>query len=147
MAVVDASVYVSLINPLEDAHTESWAWLRNTLAGGEEIAAPVVLVPEVAAALSRGLDEPTLAWRAVQQILSNNVVELVPVTTPLAQRAADIAIDQRIRGADAIYVALAEHRQHELVTLDRQQLERGAAVVTTRRPGAVSPLEDMTDTS
>ncbi len=135
MAVVDASVYVALINAHEDAHAESWAWLREVYAGGEEIAAPVILVTEVAAAISRGLDEPALAWRAVQQILSRNVVELVPVATPMAERAADIAIDHRIRGADALYVALAEHRRDELITLDRQQLERGAVVITTRRPG------------
>ncbi len=135
MAVVDASVYVALINVHEEAHAESWAWLRDVHARSEEIAAPVILVPEVAAAISRGLDEPTLAWRAVQQILSRNVVELVPVASPMAERAADIAIDHRIRGADALYVALAEHRSDELVTLDRQQLERGAAVVAARRPG------------
>ncbi len=134
MAVVDASVYVALINAHEEGHAGSWAWLREVFDAGEEIAAPVILVPEVAAAISRGLDEPALAWRAVQQILSRNVVELVPVAPPMAERAADIAIDHRIRGADALYVALAENRRDELVTLDRQQLERGAAVIPTRRP-------------
>ncbi len=135
MAVVDASVYVALINAHEEAHADAWAWLREAHSGGEEIAAPVILLTEVAAAISRGLDEPTLAWRAVRQILSRNVVELVPITTKLAERAADVAIYHRIRGADALYVALAEHRQDYLVTLDRQQLERGAAMVTTHRPG------------
>lgn len=135
MAVVDASVYVALINHREASHADSWDWLREVVARGEEIAAPAILVTEVAAAISRGLEEPTLAWRAVQQILSRNLVELVPVVTPMAGRAADIAIDHRIRGADALYVALAERRKDELVTLDRQQLERGAAVVPTRRPG------------
>ena len=136
MAVVDASVYVALINAHEDAHAESWAWLRAAHADGVNIAAPVILVTEVAAAISRGLDQPTLAWRAVQQILSGKLVELVPVATPMAKRAADIAIDHRIRGADALYVALAEHRDDELITLDRQQLDRGAAVIPTRRPTA-----------
>lgn len=135
MAVVDASVYVALINSHEEAHAVSWVWLREVFDGGEEISAPAILVTEVAAAISRGLGQPALAWRAVQQILSRNVVELVPVVIPMAERAADIAIDHRIRGADALYVALAEHRRDELVTLDRQQLERGAAVVPTRRPG------------
>ncbi len=135
MAVVDASVYVALINAHEEAHADAWAWLRECHARGEEIAAPIILVPEVAAAISRGLDEPTLAWRAVQQILSRNVVELVPVTSPMAERAADIAIDYRVRGADALYVALAEHRGDVLVTFDRQQLERPTAIVTTLHPG------------
>jgi predicted nucleic acid-binding protein len=39
-----------------------------------------------------------------------------------------------IRGCDAIYVALAEDLGTELVTLDRQQRERGSAIVPTREP-------------
>ena len=52
----------------------------------------------------------------------------------LAEQAAAIAAEHRIRGCDALYVALADMLSEPLVTLDRQQLERGAAVVTTRRP-------------
>lgn len=135
MAVIDASVYVALINPHEEAHEECWAWLRDAYPAGEPIAAPAILVAEVAAAISRGASDVTLAHRAAQQILSGNVVELVPVTASLTRRAAGIAAEHRIRGADACYVALAVRLEQELVTLDRQQLERGAAVVDTRRPG------------
>lgn len=135
MAVVDASVYVALINSLEEAHEECWAWLREAHPAGEPIAAPALLVAEVAAAIGRGADDAALARRAVQQILSGNVVELMPVTVSLTRRAASIAAEHRIRGADACYVALALRLGQELVTLDRQQLERGSAVVATRRPG------------
>jgi len=56
------------------------------------------------------------------------------VTAGLAERAATIAADDQIRGCDAIYVALAEQLDDHLVTLDQQQLERGAAVVTVYKP-------------
>ncbi len=134
MVVVDASVYVALFNPLEAAHEEAWVWLRTTLPSGDSIVAPAILAVEVAAAVSRGVGDIALAHRAVDQVMSGDVVELMPVTTSLSRRAARIAADQRIRGADACYVALAESLDAELVTLDRQQLERGAQVVTTRRP-------------
>ena len=138
MAIVDASVYVALVLPHEEAHGDCWAWLRQAHARGEEISAPAILAPEVGAAIGRGVGEPELARRAVQQMLSGYVVDLVPITESLAARAGMIAIDHRIRGADAVYVALAERCHDELITLDRQQLERGAAVVRTRRPGVVA---------
>jgi len=46
----------------------------------------------------------------------------------------DIAAEHRIRGCDAIYIALAEQLNDSLVTLDRQQLERAADIVTTHEP-------------
>jgi len=45
-----------------------------------------------------------------------------------------LAAEHRIRGCDAVYVALARQLDMPLITLDRQQLERGAAVVATRVP-------------
>ncbi len=134
MAVIDASVYVALVNAREAAHASSWAWFGRANSTGEPMFAPVILLAEVAAALGRGAGDPALAHRVVQQLLYSRVIELALVTTTMAERAAAIAADYRIRGCDAIYVALAEQLGDELVTLDRQQLERGRAVVVTREP-------------
>lgn len=134
MAVVDASVYVALVHADEPGHADSWAWLLDVQSRGEALRAPCILAAEVAAAISRGMTSPDLAHRIVQQLLSANVVELHPVSIPLAGRAAVIAADERVRGCDAVYLALAEQMGEVLVTLDRQQLERGANLVQTRPP-------------
>jgi len=134
MAVIDASVYVVLVNAHEREHGSSWAWFEQVKAAQEAVVAPVVLLAEVAAALSRGVGDPVLTHRVVQQLLHSSLIELTPVTKALAGRAAAIAVDHRVRGCDAIYVALAEQRGDQLVTLDRQQLERGSAVVAVRQP-------------
>jgi predicted nucleic acid-binding protein len=70
----------------------------------------------------------------VQQLARSEVIELIPVTLAMAEQAALIAAEHRIRGCDAVYVALADQLSDTLVTLDRQQLERGAALVTVRAP-------------
>jgi predicted nucleic acid-binding protein len=49
-------------------------------------------------------------------------------------RAAEIAIRQRLRGADAVYIAVAERMESTLVSWDQEMLERGQAIVTTARP-------------
>jgi predicted nucleic acid-binding protein len=134
MPVIDASVYVALVNAQESDHGSSWAWFEQAKIAQESVVAPVILLAEVAAALSRGIGDPSLAHRVVGQLLRSSVVELTPVTGVLAKRAAAIAADHRIRGCDAVYVALAERLNDHLVTLDQQQLERGAVVVTVRKP-------------
>ena len=68
------------------------------------------------------------------QLKRSRVIELLPVTVALADRAATIAADHRIRGCDAVYIALADELDKHLVTLDRQQLERGIAVVNAYEP-------------
>jgi predicted nucleic acid-binding protein len=134
MAVIDASVYVALINAHESDHAPSWAWFQQTQSAQDPIVAPVILLAEVAAAISRGIGDSALAHQVVEQLLHSGVIELVPVTPNMAERAAAIAADHQIRGCDALYVALAQELGDYLVTLDQQQLERGAAVVTTHRP-------------
>jgi predicted nucleic acid-binding protein len=134
MAVIDASVYVALVNAQEDSHINCWTWFQQAQDLGETVSAPVILLAEVAAALSRGLDKPALAYRIVQQLVKAKVIELVPISHTLAEMAAKIAIDHKIRGCDAIYVALAQQIDDYLVTLDEQQLNRSAHLITTRKP-------------
>ena len=134
MAVVDASVYVALINAHEKDHASSWAWFEQAKAAQEPVVAPVILLAEVAAALGRGVGDPALAHRVVQQLKGSGVIELAPVTMAGTARAAAIAADRGIRGCDAVYVALADQLGEPLVTLDRQQLERAAVVVNAHEP-------------
>jgi predicted nucleic acid-binding protein len=134
MAVIDASVYVALVNAHERDHASSWAWFEQAKAGDESVVAPVLLLAEVAAALSRGMGDPTLAHRVVQQLARSEAIELIPITMVMAEQAAQTAAQRRIRGCDAVYIALAVQLNDTLVTLDRQQLERGAALVTVRAP-------------
>jgi predicted nucleic acid-binding protein len=134
MAVIDASVCVALVNAHEQDYARSWTWLERAKGEREVIIAPVMLMAEVAAALSRGVGDPALAHRVVQQLQHGGAIQLVAVTLPLAQRAAAIAADYQIRGCDAVYVALADQLDDCLVALDQKQLKRCAAIVEAREP-------------
>jgi predicted nucleic acid-binding protein len=134
MAVIDASVYVALMNEGEDAHARSWAWWVRTVSEGDPIVAPTILLAEVSAALSRGTGNAALARRVVTQLVRSELVDLIAVTRTLGEQAAAIAADYTIRGCDAVYVALAAQAEQCLVTLDRQQLDRAGAMVEVREP-------------
>lgn len=134
MSVIDASVYVALLNNNDSEHGRSVRWMLNIRAAGEKVYAPNILLAEVCAAFSRVTGDSAKATAVLNRLRSSTVITLLPVTRTLAVRSAAIALHCRIRGCDAIYVAVAEQVGHPLVTLDRQQRERAKAVVEAREP-------------
>jgi predicted nucleic acid-binding protein len=135
MAVVDTSFYVTTVDVKDPLHAVARSWLGEASKAGERLFAPWILVAEVGAAISRGLGDPALARKTVARLVGAGVVHLIPVDARLAERASDIAIDHRIRGCDAVYVALAEALGEPLATFDTQQSVRAAGVVRVLRPG------------
>ncbi len=134
MAVVDASVLLSFLRPEEPYHEASKAWLDALIEAGGHFSAPALLLGEVAAPLSRAYGQPEMAKDVILELKNAPFVKLVSLTIPLASRAAVIAADYRIRGCDAVYVALAEALGEELITLDRQQRERALDIISARQP-------------
>jgi len=59
---------------------------------------------------------------------------IVPADDVLGERAAAPAADHRIRGCDAVYVALAQEHGATLITLDHQQRERVPQGIVARSP-------------
>ena len=134
LLTIDSSVFVSAVRPSEIGHAESTAflaWVRNKRT---RLFLPTLVMAEVAAALSRTGSDPGLAQQyalAVGQ-LPNTV--MIALDEGLARQSAAIGAQHRLRGADAVYLASAALFAAELVTLDREQLERGAAIVQTLTP-------------
>lgn len=134
MSVVDASVLVAAFHLDDPGHGASARWYESQ-ANTRSVSAPTLALAEVGAGIARGTGDKALARRSVAALAMSAVVRIVPVDDALAERAAHIAIDQGLKGCDAIYVALAEHLAVPLVTLDNQMLARGAGIVQTVRPG------------
>ena len=133
-AVVDASVWVSRMVPGDVHHDRCQAWFEAQTAAGGLLVAPVLLLPEVAGAISRRTGRSGLAQRAVDLIQALPSLRLVSVDPTSARLAAQLAADYALRGADALYVAAAHQLGLPLVTLDSEQLDRSRAVVSTISP-------------
>jgi predicted nucleic acid-binding protein len=132
--VVDASVIVSRLVPHDVHHEASHRWLARHVAGGGLVIAPALLLPEVAAAVSRRTGESRLARRALDAVLRVPGLRLVPVDETLARAAARLAGRLRVRGADAVYVAAAAVLRVPLVTWDVEQRDRAARLVEVLVP-------------
>jgi predicted nucleic acid-binding protein len=61
-------------------------------------------------------------------------INLIPLDLALARKAAQIAITYKLRGADAVYVAVAEAFDATLISWDQEMLSRSASAVTTMTP-------------
>jgi predicted nucleic acid-binding protein len=134
LLTIDSSVFVSVARPSEIGHAESTAflaWVRNTRP---RLFLPTLVMAEVAAALCRTGSKPGLAQQYALAIgqLPNTV--MVTLDEGVARQAAALGAQHKLRGADAVYLASAALFAAELVTLDREQLKRGAAIVQTLSP-------------
>ncbi len=77
-----------------------------------------------------------MATRALKFIESIPGLRLVPVDHRLGRASADLAVRLKLRGADAVYVAVASHLKIPLVTLDAEQRERAKDLIEVRTPDA-----------
>lgn len=134
--VVDASVWVAAFLANDACHSEAAGFLNKLAMDGTEVAAPLLALSEVAGAIARQTGNPAVAEKAVVFLREQAWILLAPLNDALATLAASIAAQRQLRGADAIYVALAAQDDSELITLDREMLERAPGSVTATTPSA-----------
>ena len=132
--VIDASVFVADAQTHEPFHAEANLLLETLAAHQCVLHVPAIVLPEIAAALARGAGDPDLAREAVGLYRQWPGVRVTPVDETLGSLAADVAAGSRIRGCDAVYVALAYMEQAVLVTLDGQQRERAPSDIAACSP-------------
>ncbi|GAB4495874.1 MAG: hypothetical protein Fur0016_15180 [Anaerolineales bacterium] len=131
---IDASVFVSAFTPSEAAHQISKAFMRQVRDASLPILVPTLLIPEIAAAIGRGQGKPDLGYAFALQVSRYPNVTLISLDENLAESAAEIAANHRLRGSDAVYAAVARRFAATLVTLDAEQLERVRPVIAVRMP-------------
>ena len=137
MYTLDASVHVSALNPHEPESKASQALLRLLHQRQIPLFCPTLLPVEVGAAIARRTDDAhrAVALGALVRDWPNQ--SLIPLDGAVVQQAIELAARSRLRGADAVYAAVALQVGTTLITLDRQQLERLPPEVRTARPADV----------
>lgn len=134
MYTIDASVWVSSFDQTEIDHTDSRNFLTLLAKQQVDIYVPSLVLVEVAAAISRSKQDPVQAEifaKALSQIPDLYLVEL---DQDLAEKALALAAQQKLRGADAVYAAVAQEKNCVLVTTDNEQLTRLSGIVVAQAP-------------
>lgn len=134
MIVIDASVWLSFIVPTDIHFAQANEWAEWFEPGLERIAVPAHFLAEIAGVLSRTGADRQFVEETIDDIVSSDRFVLQDISVSLGLAAADIAKTGRVRGSDAVYLALARSLGSPLLTWDRQQRERGALFCRTMTP-------------
>jgi len=134
VVVIDASVWASSLLHNDSNYHAARSWIGNHTGRGGYFVAPILLVIEISATISRVTQDARSGRMAASQLYSIPFMRLVPVDRILVDEATDLAAQFYLRGADALYVAVAKQLSIPLVTFDAEQLTRPAAIITTIRP-------------
>jgi predicted nucleic acid-binding protein len=131
---VDASVWVSRFLGHDAHHAASVQWFRLIRAERAEMFEPNLLLPEFAGAIARHTGRATDATESLERFRAIPNVSVHEIDRGLATLAADLAAQLRLRGADALYAALASTLGIRLVTWDRELRDRARSVIEVSTP-------------
>ncbi|HOT93270.1 MAG TPA: PIN domain-containing protein [Anaerolineae bacterium] len=124
MFTLDASVHINALNHTEPGSAASQMCLQRLVEQQGTVICPTLLLVELAAAVARVLDDTALALELAQAVRALPGQIWVALDDDLAAEAARLGAEARLRGADAVYAAVARRFGTTLITRDRQQLER-----------------------
>ena len=131
---IDTSVFINAFNIIEAGQETSNRLLAELQARGVPLFVPTLLLPELAAAIRRGHDDPDLARRFALEVSRLPNLTLIALDQLLAQQSLEVAARHRLRGSDAVYAAVALRYSCRLVTLDKEQHDRIASALETFTP-------------
>jgi predicted nucleic acid-binding protein len=132
--IVDASVWVAMFRDSDVYHAASLSFLDIAIANHRDLHIPNLAVAEIAGVFARQTGNARLATRTVRAVLALPRLQRHGLTDELWDRAAAVASRCKLRGADAVYVALAEALDEPLITLDQEILERSEDLVRALTP-------------
>lgn len=95
---------------------------------------PSLLLPETASAVAHASDDTAGALLYATATAALSHLTLVSLTSITAKQAAELAATHRLRGADAVYVAVARRYGTTLVSRDDERRSRASALVPCQTP-------------
>ncbi len=132
--IVDASVWVASVLQGDVHHQVCLAFLRRFVTERQIASVPLLVWAEIAGAVARRTGSTDRGLKVAEQINGQVWVRGEPLNGTLAGESMRLAATLKLRGADAVYVALAATLREPLITLDTEMLERTRGVVEALTP-------------
>ena len=132
--IVDASVWVANVLKVDAHHEASLAFMHRFVKERQTATLPLLVWAEIAGAVARRTGDTGRGLKVAAMISAQNWVRGVPLDAALANESMRLAAKLRLRGADAVYVALAATCREPLITLDSEMLERARGVADVFTP-------------
>ena len=132
--IVDASVWIASVLDKDLRHEVSLAFMHRFVMERQIATVPLLVWAEIAGAVARRTGDTDRGMKVAELIAAKNWVRGVPLDASLASESMRLSAKLRLRGADAVYVALAATCREPLITLDAEMLERARDVAETFTP-------------
>ena len=130
--VIDASVWVSAADGTEAQSEVSRAFLSLVVERELSIALPEFAELEIACALARRLRDAGQGRYLARRMLESPLVTTHSVGRGMLRKAIAIGAQRFLRSGDALYAALAEGLECEVVAWDGELIERAGALTPHR---------------
>lgn len=134
MYCIDASVLVNSQLEREPYYTQSKAFLMMVEEKNLKVFLPEIVIPEITSGIFRATRDENFTSQFTRNLRSIPNFSFVSIDGRLANLASWIICKTNLKGVDAIYVALVFDYNLELITLDKEQLEKGKGFIKARRP-------------
>lgn len=134
MYCIDASVIIGSHLEKEPYHVQSKDFLIMIEKKGLKVFLPEIVIPEITSGIFRATKDENFTSQFTKNLRSISNFSFVSIDSRLADLASWIICKTNLKAADAIYVALALDYNLELITLDKEQLEKGKGLIKVRRP-------------
>ena len=121
---IDSSVIIASLLENESRHGEAMRIWDAVIAGGDVAIMPYSVFVEVVAAIRRRTGSEELANEVKEELLKIENVSFVILDQRAAEDAADIAIQNGVRGMDALVMQTAKEYETELVTFDDEMMKK-----------------------
>jgi len=132
--IVDASVWVASVLEKDAHHEVSLAFMHRFVKERQIATVPLLVWAEIAGAVARRTGDTERGMKVAELIAAKIWVRGVPLDASLASESMRLAATLRLRGADAVYVALSAIYREPLITLDAEMLERARGVADVFTP-------------
>ncbi len=134
MYTIDASVWINGFDQRELGYDYSRQLLESIRNKGVSIIIPNIVLAEVAGAISRTRKNPKQAIIFTEAMSKLPNVKLIPIDGQIARQASELAAQYALRGADAIYAAVAKQFNCVLISLDNEHLTRLKEFLNVQTP-------------
>jgi predicted nucleic acid-binding protein len=140
MYTIDASVWVNSFDQREEGHEISRQMLDRISAAGLPVVVPELLLVElveIAGAISRKYQDGARAQTFADTLRALPNVTFVPLDEVVSGQAITIADQHALRGADAVYAAVAIRHGCSLISLDQEHRTRLPGIVPVKSPAEI----------
>ena len=126
--VIDASVWVSAADATDPLSEPSRAFFSEVAARELPVAVPGFARLEIACALARRLRNAEQGRGLAARMLDSPLVTEYSLNRTMLRRAVRVGTRMFVRSGDALYAALAEGMEGEVVSWDGELIERAGAL-------------------